>query len=122
MSPLVLAQSSEISRKITTGRGYQVNALWVVTIIVAVVFAVSALLGLLMSRWGKSMDRMEREPRYRRRWMYYGAAVYGFGIVYGVSQVLTGNAPAQVLLGLPIPLLLVWFCLRAAKRVKIPPG
>jgi hypothetical protein len=54
--------------------------------------------------------------------MYYGAAVYGFGIVYGVSQVLTGNAPAQALLGLPIPLLLVWVYLRAAKRVKIPPG
>jgi MFS family permease len=99
-----------------------VNKLWAFTIIVAGVLAFSALLGLLMFRWGKSIDRMEREPRYRRRWMYYGAAVYGFGIVYGVSQVLTGNAPAQALLGLPIPLLLVWVYLRAAKRVKIPPG
>jgi hypothetical protein len=99
-----------------------VNKLWAFTIIVAVVLAVSALLGLLMSRWGKSIDRMEREPRYRRRWMYYGAPINGFGVVYGVSQVLTGNAPAQALLGLPIPLLFVWFYMRAAKRVKIPPG
>ena len=98
------------------------NKLWTITIIVTVVIAVSALLGLLMSRWGKSMDRMEREPRYARRWMYYGAAVYGFGAVYGISGVLTGSSPAWTLLGLPIPLLLVWAFLRTAKRIKIPPG
>jgi MFS family permease len=99
-----------------------VNKLWTFSIIVAVVFAVSVLLGLLISRWGKSIDRMEREPRYRRRWMYYGAAIYGVGAVYGVSQVLSGNAPPQALLALPIPLLFIWLYLRAAKSIKIPPN
>ena len=97
------------------------NKLWAFTIIVAVVIAVSAWFGLWMFRWARSIDRMEREPSYRQRWMYYGAAIYGFGMLYGVVQVLTGNLPAQTLLGLPVPILFVWFYLRAAKRVKIPP-
>jgi uncharacterized membrane protein YoaK (UPF0700 family) len=67
------------------------------------------------------MDRTEREPRYRRRWLFYGAAIYGFGIVAGVSQVLTGDAPPSAFLFVPIPLLIVWVYLRAAKQVKIPP-
>jgi MFS family permease len=91
------------------------NRLWTITIIVTGVIAVSALLGLLMSRWGKSMDRAEREPKYRRRRMYYGAAIYGFGIVCGVVQVLTGKAPAWSLLFIPIPLFFVWCSLRTAK-------
>jgi len=49
------------------------------------------------------MDRVEREPRYKRRWLYYGAALYGFGLVAGVTRVLSGDASPVALLGVPIP-------------------
>jgi len=98
------------------------SKLWTLTSILVGVSAASALLGWMAFRLARHMDRVEREPRYRRRWLLYGAAIYGFGIVAGISQVLSGNAPPATLLVVPIPLLFVWLYLRAAKRVKIPPG
>ena|SRR5215472_395431 len=98
------------------------SKLWTLTSILVGVSAASALLGWMAFRLARHMDRVEREPRYRRRWLLYGAAIYGFGIVAGISQVLSGDAPPATLLVVPIPLLFVWLYLRAAKRVKIPPG
>ena len=94
---------------------------WAIISIVVGVSAASALLGWMAFRLARHMDRVEREPRYKRRWLLYGAAIYGFGIVAGVSQVLSGDAPLATLLCVPIPLLFVWLYLRAAKQVKIPP-
>ena len=70
-----------------------------------------------MHRSAKSMDGAERDPKYKRRLLYIGAAIYGYGLIAGVAQVLSGDAPPAILLAAPIPLLFVWFYLRAVKRV-----
>jgi hypothetical protein len=98
-----------------------VSKLWTVIGLVVAVFAVSALFGWTMFRFAKSMERTHRDPKYRRRQLLYGAAIYGIGIVVGVSEVLSGDAPPAILLAIPIPLLLVWWFLRLAKQVKNPP-
>ena len=98
------------------------SKLWMLISIVVGVSAVSALLGWMTFRLARHMDRVEREPRYRRRWLLYGGALYGFGIVAVVSQVFSGDAPPTTLLAVPIPILFVWLYLRAAKRVKVPPA
>ena len=97
------------------------SKLWTLISIVVGVSAASTLLGWMTFRLARHMDRVEGEPRYRRRWLLYGAAVYVFGIVAGVSQVFSGDAPPTTLLFVPIPILFVWLYLRAAKQVKIPP-
>lgn len=79
------------------------SKLWMFLTTVGGVFAAAALGGWMMHRAAKSMDRAERAPKYRRRLLYTGAAVYGFGIVAGVSQVLSGDAPPAALLAAPIP-------------------
>ena len=89
--------------------------------IVGSVFGAAALGGWAMHRGAKSADKAEQDPKYRRRLFYRGAALYGFGLVVGVSQVLSGNAPPATLFAAIVPLLFVWFFLRAAKRVKVPP-
>jgi amino acid transporter len=89
--------------------------------VVGGVFAAAALVGWVMYRSAKSMDRAERDPKYKRRLLYIGAAIYSYGLVAGVAQVLSGDAPPATLLAAPIPLIFVWFYLRAAKRMKIPP-
>jgi hypothetical protein len=89
--------------------------------IVGGMFAMVALIGWGMYRWANSMDRAARDPKYMRRKLYFGAAIYGFAIFVGVSQVLSGAAPPATLFGALIPILLVYFLLRTAKRVKTPP-
>ena len=74
------------------------SKLWTLISIVVGVAAASGLLGWMTLRLAKHMDTAEREPRYRRRWLLYGAAIYGFGVVAGVSQVLSGDAPPWALL------------------------
>ena len=74
-----------------------------------------------MFRFAKSMDRAERDPKYKRRILLRSAVIYGFGIVAGVSQVLTGDAPLKALLVLPIPLVFVWVFLRASKQARTLP-
>ena len=95
--------------------------MWTLITIVIGVTAASAILGWMAFRLARHMNRIEQEPTYRRRWLLYGAAIYGVGIVAGVSQVFSGDAPPIALLGVPIPILIVWLCLRSAKQVKIPP-
>jgi len=97
------------------------SKLWTIISVVGGVFAATSLFGWTMYRYAKSMDRAEREPKYRRRLLYMGAAIYSCGLVAGVAQVLSGDAPPATLLAAPIPVVFVWFYLRAAKRVKIPP-
>lgn len=98
------------------------SKLWMFLAVVIGVFAAAALGGWAIYRSAKSMDRAERDPKYRRRLLYIGAAIYGYGLVAGVWEVLSGHASPTTLFAAPIPLLFVWFFLRAAKKVKIPPG
>jgi|SRR5215471_14638170 len=104
------------------GGGRALSKLWMLIGLVVGVGAASVLLGWMMSRLAKSMDRVQRDPKYKRRMLVYGAAPYAFGIVAGVWQVLSGAASPVALLALPIPLIFLWIFLRAAKRLKIPPG
>lgn len=98
------------------------SKLWTLICVIVGVSVASVLFGWMMFRFAKSMDRAERDPKHKRRILLRSAAIYGFGIVLGVSQVVTGDAPLKTLLALPIPLLIVWMYLRAARQVKTPPG
>ena len=101
------------------------NKLWTLIFVIAFVSAGATLLGWRMFRFAKSMDRAERDPEYRRQYqrcaLWRSAAIYGFAIVVGVWQVLSGDAPPWILLVLPIPLVLRWVLLRTAKQVETPP-
>jgi hypothetical protein len=56
-----------------------------------------------------------------RRILLGGALFYTLGAISAVSDVITGKEPAQYLFGLIIPAALIWFFIRAASRVKVPP-
>lgn len=86
--------------------------------IVSVLF-VTAVLAWGMWRLCKTVDRMDREPRYLRRVLRGGALFYSLGAVIGILKVVTGNAPWWSLAFLPIPLFIVWTCLRAASKVNV---
>jgi len=62
------------------------------------------------------MDRANSDPRYRRRQLILLVAVYVVSMVVGVSEAIRGYQPALSLVGLPIPLLLVYWLLRTARR------
>ena len=96
------------------------SKLWTIFSVVVGVFAASALLGWFMFRLGKSMDRANSEPRYRRRQIVLLVGVYVVSMVVGVSEVIGGNRPVWSLVFLPIPLLIVYFLLRAARQTKVP--
>jgi len=102
-------------------RNPDVSNLWTVISIVVGVFSVSALFGWMMFRAAKSWERADLDPRYRRRKLILGAAIYVVAIVIGLSQVIRGNEPVETLAGLPIVLLLVYWLLRTASHTKIPP-
>jgi hypothetical protein len=48
--------------------------------------------------------------------------MYVIAAVFGVVGVLSGSAPKETLIGLPIGVLLAGFYLRAGFSVKMPPG
>jgi hypothetical protein len=91
-----------------------------ISVVVGVVTA-SALIGWTMFRAAKSWDRAASDPRYRRRQLILLAAVYVVSIMFGVSELIRGNQPVLSLVGLPIPLLIVYWLLRTAGRTKVPP-
>jgi hypothetical protein len=78
---------------------------------------------LIVALWSvvKSTERAERDPWYRRRLFLIMAGMYVVGSVFAISDVLSGHAPLVSLAGLPVVVLLVWFWLRMARRVRIPP-
>jgi threonine/homoserine/homoserine lactone efflux protein len=93
----------------------------IVTIIV-VVLGSCAFFGWMAWRVCQSADRAERDPRYRRCLLLGGALLYGLSVVFGVAEVISGNAPIQSLFGLITPAALIWLFIKAASRVKVPPG
>jgi hypothetical protein len=89
------------------------------TVIIGVLVA-TAVMGWMMWRLFRSVERMERDPKYLRRSLIYGAVIYVFGALFGIIEVARGEQPIQALIGLPIVLFLIWVLLRSASKVKIP--
>jgi hypothetical protein len=93
----------------------------IVTIIVSVM-AACGFFGWMAWRLCQSVDRAERDPRYLRRSLLRGALLYALCAAYGIEEVISGNAPVQSLFGLIVPAALIWFYIKAASRVKVPPA
>lgn len=91
----------------------------VITVIIVVLVA-TAVMGGMMWRLFRSVERMERDPKYLRRRLIWGAMIYVFGVLFGIIEVARGEQPIQALIGLPIVLFLIWVLLRSASKVKIP--
>ena len=94
---------------------------FIATIILAVL-AASTLLAFMAWRVCKAAERAERDRRYLRRLLLWLGLLYAVGAVYGIAQIITGKAPVQTLIGLPIGGALAWYHLKAAARLKIPLG
>jgi hypothetical protein len=75
----------------------------------------------MMWRLAQAVERAERDPRYVRRWLILFGILYGFGALTSVAKVMSGNAPPLSLIGLAIPVFIVWYCFRGALRMKVPP-
>jgi hypothetical protein len=95
------------------------NPATIATVIIGVL-VVTALMGWMMWRLYRSAERMERDPKYLRRRLVWGAMIYVIAALFGIIEVARGEQPIQTLVGLPIALFLIWALLRAASRVKIP--
>jgi hypothetical protein len=74
----------------------------------------------MLWRLARSVERMERDPKYLRRRLIWGAMIYVFGALFCIIEVARGEQPIQALIGLPIVLFVIWALLRTASRVKIP--
>ena len=92
-----------------------------VIIVIAGVSAATAGLIYLLWRTVKSVERMERDPRYLRRRLFWFGMLYVAGAVFAVYEVAVGDEPLATLVGLPVSLAFAWFWLRAATRVRVPP-
>jgi flagellar basal body-associated protein FliL len=92
-----------------------------ILIIIISVLAFSAFIGWMAWLSLKSAFKTLENPKRMKRLLTLGAMIYLFGAVNGIVKVATGSAPLLSLIGLPIPLLFIWFFLRAASRVKVPP-
>jgi hypothetical protein len=99
-----------------------VPSLGMITTIILGVLILSAFLGWVGWRVYKSAERAERDPRYLRRSLLLLGLIYVGSAMYGIEEVVSGRAPIQSLVGLPIGAFLAWFYLRTAFRVKVPPA
>jgi hypothetical protein len=97
------------------------KSLGTIVAIVAGVLGISALVVFGLFRMARRVDRMEKEPRYRRRFLLGMGLLYLGSIVYCAVQVLIGDLPKESLLGFPVVALLCWISIRAGIRVKVPP-
>jgi hypothetical protein len=84
------------------------------------VLAATAALGWMMWRVVRSSERMEREPKYLRRRLIWGAMIYVVGVLFGTIEVARGEQPIEALVGLPIALYMIWMLLRKAAKVEVP--
>ena len=66
----------------------------------------------------KSADRSARDPSYNRRRLIWLGVAYGFGATLLIAGVADGRAPTFTLVGLLIPILLVWWLARSANRIR----
>jgi hypothetical protein len=91
------------------------------------VLAFSAIFVWMAWRLFRSVERMERDPKYLRRRLIWGGALYVFAALFAIVQVAIGEQPKQILIGLPIPAFIAWQLLRTANRVnasksQLPPS
>lgn len=92
----------------------------IATVIVAVL-SFSAFLAWMAWRVSRSAERADRDPRYLRRRLIRWGLLYVVTVAIGIAEVVTGDQPKALLLGLPITALIAWWFFRAAARVKVPP-
>ena|SRR5579864_7405657 len=92
-----------------------------VTAVVVGVLALSAFFVWRLWRLYLSMERAERDARYRRRVLMRLPILYGASAVFGIVLVASGREPIQTLLGLPVVALLIWLYLKAALAEKVSP-
>lgn len=90
-------------------------------IVGAVTIATVVMVAVGWSAW-KETERGEADASYRRRVLLRMALLYVACAVFGISEVLLGQAPKESLLGMPIPAFLAWAWWKAATRVKVPPN
>jgi hypothetical protein len=87
-------------------------------VIIVGVLVVSALIGVAAWRFIKSVESLHANPAKLRRRLIVMAAMYCFGMIMAIANVLQGKAPAIALVGLPFGLYFAWSYLRAAARLK----
>ncbi len=91
--------------------------------IVNIIFGLLAalLVGWILWRTVRSIQRAELDPIYRRRLIRFGMMYVAAGVI-GVVLVATRQEPVGTLVGLPVVGWLAWSLFRAANRLKIPPS
>jgi hypothetical protein len=67
---------------------------------------------------GKSAERAQRDPRYLRRIFLGVALLYIISGLFFIAEVALGKAPVQMLAGLPVSVLIVWWLLRKASEIR----
>ena len=96
--------------------------LWMfISVVVGVLTAGLCMVRVVMFLTAKSTIRSASDPRCRDRQLFLLATVYVVSITVSVAAVIRGNQPVLSLVGLPIPLLLVYWLLRTASRTRVPP-
>jgi hypothetical protein len=85
------------------------------------ILVATAALGCALWWSASSMRRLQTEPRYRRRFLFWAASLYGAFILFTLLEVTLRHEPIQSLAGLPIGLVILWLLLRSAVRTKVPP-
>ena len=95
--------------------------LMIALIIGAVTISSAVLVAAGWSAW-KETERAESDARYRRRMLLRMALLYVACAVFGIAEVISGRAPKESLLGLPIAAFLALAWWKAASRVKVPPA
>ena len=93
----------------------------IVTTVIVGVLAFTTLLAWGLWRVYRSVERAERDPKYLRRHLLFGAAVYVGAAALGIVFVVTGHEPVESLVGLPVVALFAWFYVRQAMKVRVPP-
>jgi hypothetical protein len=87
---------------------------------------IGLLVSVLMLGYGlwwatKSADRAGHDPKYRRRMLIRGAVVYVVVGVFIIVGVAAGKERVEALYGLPMGVLVIWYLLRTAFKIKVPP-
>ncbi len=67
------------------------------------VIVLSVLAGFTAYRTSKHVERTERDPKYRRRWLYIPAGMYTLAAFATVIDMANGSIPAWMMFGLAIP-------------------
>jgi hypothetical protein len=92
-----------------------------ITTIVIGVILFGLFLGFGVWRAAKSADRAIDDPRYRRRSIIRFAMAYIAVGVFIIVGVAAGKERVEALYGLPMGVIIIWYLLRSAFKIKVPP-